>query len=179
MGEARNYNWISFLVGVILVVGGIFALSNPDATYMTLAAILGIVIILCGIMLIASYYRLKEAFFVNDKVSLTLGIVLVIIGVFFLSRPVIAVSIFAYILAIWLILNGINHLTRSGSLKNFGRGIYTFITILNILLIIGAIILIFHPIILGLTIALIIGLLLLIYGTLFIFFTFLGIQYRV
>ena len=173
----RRYNWTSLLIGIILALGGILALSNPDATYVTLAAILGIVAIVCGLMLLLNYYRIKEALAFWDRISLGLGTVLLVIGLIFLFWPVVAVSVFAYILAFLFIIYGLSRLSRASSFKHLGSGIYSFIVILNILFVIGGIVLIFQPVILGLTIALILGLLLLIYGILLIVSTFFGVHF--
>ena len=60
MAEAKKFDWISLLVGFVLVIGGVFSLSHPLSTFLTLAIMLGIVVLVRGIMLIVAFFKLED-----------------------------------------------------------------------------------------------------------------------
>lgn len=172
MGRMENLNWISLLVGIALIIGSIFALANPNGTFMVLTIMLGIVAIVRGLMLIFNYYRIKDLTSFKAKYNLVIGILLVIVGIVFLFKPNLASDVFGYILAVWFIVDGINNLIRSSLLKYMGNGLFAFSVIMNILLLIGGIILIFRPMLAGISVSIIIGISMMISGIEYVTFAF-------
>jgi Uncharacterized conserved protein len=162
----RTINWISLLVGIILISSGTSALCNPSATFLTLAIMLGVVSIVHGIMLVIAYFW--SSF--KPKMNLVLGILLIIGGLVFLFRPYSSTNIFAYIVAIWFIVDAINNLILSDLLKLVNTSLYRFSIIINILILISGIVLLFNPLIPIMSVSLIIGLSLLAFGIDFIIF---------
>ncbi len=59
-GRKEGFHWISLLVGIVLIVGSVFAFMNPVATFLTLAIMLGIVAVVRGLMLIVAFFRISE-----------------------------------------------------------------------------------------------------------------------
>ena len=174
MAEARKFDWISLLVGFVLIIGGIFSLSNPLATFLTLAIMLGIVVLVRGIMLIVAYFKLENRTGAKVFFALILGILLAITGVIFLFRPLFATNVFAFIIAIWFIVDAINNLINADRLKPAGKGIYFLSIVFNVLVLFGGIILVLHPLIAGLSVAVIIGITLLVFGVNHIVLAFMG-----
>ena len=87
VARTGKFNWISLLVGITLITGGFFALSEPAATFLTLAVMLGIAAIVRGLMLVATYYRIRDLTSFKAKVNLVIGLPLIVAGVVFLSKP--------------------------------------------------------------------------------------------
>lgn len=164
MENIYKFNRSSLLCGIILVIGSMFALSNPAATFLTLAVMLGVAAVARGIMLIAAYFRIKNLTSFRMKISLVWGILLAVIGVILLFKPASAVGLFAYVVAFWFIVDALSNLLNAGILRPFGTGLFIFNIVLNILLLISGIILLFNPLIVGLSISLIIGVSLMISG---------------
>ncbi|MHC1772541.1 MAG: HdeD family acid-resistance protein [Flexilinea sp.] len=176
MERTRKFNWLSLLVGIILIIGSVFALKDPTATFLTLAIMLGIAVIVRGLMLVITYYRIKDLNSFKLKVNLVIGILLIIVGIIFLFRPIFATNLFTYIVAVWFIVDAINNLIGVRLLKPFGSIPYFCSLILNILLLIGGIILLFNPLIVGLSIPLIIGVSLLVSGIEYVILAFFNPQ---
>ncbi len=175
MEKAGKCNWISLLVGIILIIGSVFALKDPAATFLTLAIMLGITAIVRGLMLVITYYQIRNLTSFKLKFGLVIGILLIIVGIIFLFKPVFAANIFAYMVAIWFIADAINNLMSVSLLKPFGTALFFFKSFLYLLLISG-IILLFNPLIVGLSIPLIIGVSLLVSGIEYIILAFFNPQ---
>lgn len=172
MERTGKFNWVALFVGIILIVISIFVLKNPATTILTLTILFSIIAIARGIMLIVAYYRFKELTSFKLVMSLIIGILLVAIGIVFLAWPDLAARVFAYLVAIWFIADGINNLINSNCVKPAGKGIYVLCIIFSILLVAGGIILLLHPLILSLSISLLIGLSLMVSGIEYIIFSF-------
>ncbi|MCE5256137.1 MAG: DUF308 domain-containing protein [Spirochaetaceae bacterium] len=153
----KKIDWTSLLVGVILIIGGIFALANPEGTVLTLAGMLGIVAILQGLSLVVSYFRIKEHTGFKVKLNAVFGLILIVVGLVFLFRPASATAVFTYFMAAWFIVDAIRNLVSTKPLKNLGNGVYWTSIVLNLLVLVGGIILLFDPQLAGLAVAVVIG----------------------
>jgi len=172
MEKTGKSSWLSPLVGIALFIGGVLALTNAPATFLTLAISLGILAIVHGIMMVLTDYQIRERTSFRAKFTPCFGLLLGIVGIIFLFRPAFAANIFAYIVAAWFIVDAINNLSSSGLFKSAGTAFYVSNIILNILLLACGIILIFNPLIAGLAISLMIGISLLIAGVEYMLFAF-------
>lgn len=157
MAEKKGFNWIALLVGIVLIVGSVFAFMNPVATFLTLAIMLGIVAVVRGLMLIVAFFRISERTTFKVWFFLIVGILLTILGVIFLFRPAFAAIVFAFMIAAWFIFDAINNLINIDRMKPSGNGIYFLSIALNLLFLVGGIITALHPWIVGISIPIIIG----------------------
>jgi len=169
-------NWVMLLAGALMVIFGIFALANPTATFLTLAVLLGIVSIIGGLMLIYTYYKNREVMTFSLRANLVLGVILLIVGIVFLARPDFAAKVFAFVIAVWFIFAAVLNLKRVKLLREFGQGLYGFNIVLNILLLLGGILLLINPLIVGVSIALLLGLSLLLCGVAYLIAAFFSGQ---
>jgi len=174
MAEANKFDWISLLVGFVLIIGGIFTLIDPRATFLTLAIMLGIVVLVRGIMLIVAFFKLENRTGAKVFFGLILGIFLAITGIILLFSPLFATSVFTFIIAIWFIVGAINNLINAYRLKPAGKGIYFLSIVFNLVVLFGGIMLVLHPLIVGLSVAVMIGIILLVFGVNHIVLAFMG-----
>ncbi|PZC51663.1 MULTISPECIES: HdeD family acid-resistance protein [unclassified Mesotoga] len=174
MAEVKKLDWISLLVGFFLVIGGVFSFSHPLATFSTLAIMLGIVVLVRGIVLIVAFFKVENRTGAKVFFALVLGIFLVITGIIFLFRPLFAANVFAFIIAIWFIVDAINNLINADRIKPAGKGIYFLSIVFNVFVLIGGVILVLHPLIAGLSVAVLIGITLLVFGVNHIVLAFIG-----
>jgi uncharacterized membrane protein HdeD (DUF308 family) len=153
-------NWYFLLIkGIILVVLSLFVIINPEGTLKTIALYLGIGIIIPGIILTFRGYKVKKTENVWNK-DLIQGIGELIIGLLLILVPLVVASVIPVIIGVWAVFYGI--MTIIDSIKKTGDAALKFITGITVLLL--ANILIFKPLLLGLTIIIWLGLLLLIAG---------------
>lgn len=173
MVRTGKLSWISLLMGIILIAGSISVFRKPTATFLILSTMLGIVAIIRGVILIIKHYREATS---KGKLYLSLGILLAVIGIVLSFRPAFAAYVFAYIIAIWLIADSIRNLVRVNLLKPVDTGFYMFHIVLNVLLLAAGIVLMFNPLIVGVSVSLIIGLSLLVLGIEYLTFAFFSSQ---
>lgn len=174
MAEKKSFNWISLLVGIVLIVGSIFAFMNPVATFLTLAIMLGIVAVVRGLMLIIAFFRVNDRTTIKVWFFLIVGILLTILGIIFLFRPAFAAVVFAIMVAVWFIVDAVNNLINIDRIKPAGKGIYFLSIVLNLLLLVGGIIIALHPWIVGISIPIIIGMALMASGIQHLVMAFFG-----
>ena len=160
----KKIDWMAVLGGIVMIILSILILTNPDSTIAALAAIVGVVAVVRGIMFLVDYNKSKDLSHGRATLSLFLGILLIVLGVLFLIGPEFILSIFVYIAAIWFIAEGIQNLVAIRSHENTNNSFYLVRVILNILLLIGAVILLFRPDIAWLSVTVITGILLMIAG---------------
>lgn len=173
MVRTGKFSWISLLMGIILIAGSISVFRKPTATFLILSTMLGIVAIIRGVILIIKYYRDATS---TGKSYLSLGILLTAVGIVLSFRPAFVANVFAFIIAIWLIADSIRNLVRVNLLKPINTGFYMFNIVLNILLLVAGVVLMFNPLIVGVSVSLIIGLSLLVLGIEYLTFAFFNSQ---
>ncbi len=170
----KKIDWMAVLGGIVMILLSILVLSHPDSTITTLAAIVGVVALVRGIMFLVDYNSVKDLSHGRATLSLFLGILLIVLGVLFLIGPEFVLNIFVYIAAIWFIAEAIQNLVASSSYKDMNNSFYVFRVTLNVLLLIGAVILLFRPDIVWLSVSVIIGILLMIAGLGYLVNGFIG-----
>jgi len=162
--EMKKTDWMAVLVGIVMILLSILVLSHPGSTITTLAAIVGVVALVRGIMFLVDYNSVKVLSHGRATLSLFLGILLIVLGALFLIGPEFVLDVFVYIAAIWFIAEAIQNLVATGPYKNVSNSLYVFSVTLNVLLLIGAVVLLFRPDIVWLSVSVIIGILLMIAG---------------
>jgi len=154
----RKIEWTSLVMGIVLIVGGIFALANPAATFNTLEIMLGVVAIIEGVAMIVSYLKIRKYTGIKAKIGSVFGLVLVILGLVFLFWPSAVAEIFNYFIAIWFITDAIRNLAVSWPMRNLSKKVYWISLVLNLLVLAGGVALLFNPMLAGQATGVIIGL---------------------
>jgi len=170
----KNINWAYVIGGIILIIGSIFAFTNPLATFVTLAIMLGIAAIARGIMLILDYNKLKNISHAKANFSLILAVFLIILGIIFFVHPSLSVIVLTFAIALWFIFDAIYGLANSGDYKAVANWLYVLVIVFNILLLISGIILLFNPLITLLSIPLLVGFSLMLVGLTYTIYGFVG-----
>ena len=133
------------LLGVILIVGGYFAISRPAATFSALTLIVGIMAVARGIFAIVAYLRIKEATTWKAKGALALGVLLVIVGLLCIFWPDLLSAALACLGGIGLIGEAGRGLGRVRSLRALDRVAGTLSLVLTLLLMVAGVLLILNP----------------------------------
>jgi uncharacterized membrane protein HdeD (DUF308 family) len=117
---SSGWRWLWIAIGVLLVIGGIWALFNPVGTFVALADTLGFLFVLFGI------FWMVEAFataVVNPVwwLGLIAGIIMVILGFWaggqFFATKAYLLLVFA---GIWLLLHGISDIIKAFQIRKVG-----------------------------------------------------------
>jgi uncharacterized membrane protein HdeD (DUF308 family) len=144
--------WIALLKGVMLIVFGIWILRSPSESIVKLSIVFGILIMISGLLEVWVAFKNKQ-----NKLSwewtLTSGILDVVLGAFLVANPEIILLLITFFVSIWLLIRGILLIRLAVIVKKeVGKG-YIFNMVFGIILIVIALIFIWHPEILGITIA--------------------------
>lgn len=167
-------NVIAIILGIIVVIGGIYCLMTPGITYLSLAWLLGLVMVVDGIANIVTWFQLRKDGYSNGW-ALAAAVVSVVLGVVVLCSFAVqmAVDLFiAYMLAAWLIVSGIARILFGWRMRTLHKKMDTQIIgknwwaafVLGILLVIVGVLSLVNPTALMLATGMMIGLAIIIAG---------------
>lgn len=137
--------WQSIIIGIVLVIGGIFAFSNPLSAVATLALLLGILVLVRGCLMLIEFFQLKRKNLLTwqDWISLLMGILLVVLSIYLLSNRNVSIFLIGKIAAIGFISDAIHSIFIAHWIRPFSFGLWLSITIMNIFLLITGFVMLF------------------------------------
>lgn len=142
----KGVNLSELIVGLLLILLGIFTFVCPDSMLTGAVVIYGITIIAMGALDIVIYIKLSRFNGFGPMLSLITGILSVMCGVMLLANPNAGKWALTVLLPLWFISHCISGLSRIGLVRLFGsRPYYLFSLILNILGLMMGIFMIFSP----------------------------------
>ena len=125
---APSWKWLWIVLGVFLVLGGIFALVNPLHTFVAIADMLGFLFLLVGVLWTIEAFATRSVYdlwFLN----LIAGILMIVLGFWtggqFLATKASTLLLFA---GIWTLFHGITDIVRAFRIKRLGEGVSTLAT---------------------------------------------------
>ena len=113
-------NWkVQELGGAVaLLICGLVLLLMPELTLVTIANVIGILVIIIGAFFLIGYFLRKELAAGNN--DLIKGMVIVCIGIFICVKSELVVSVLPVVLGIGVVLSGILKLQHAFDLKRMG-----------------------------------------------------------
>ena len=118
---AQHWRWLGITFGVLLLIGGVFALVNPFHTLVAVADLLAFLFVLVGIFWTIEAIASRG---VNNLwfLGVLAGIVLVILG-FWTAGHFVAnrISLLLIFVAIWMLSLGVNDLLQAFRIRQQGR----------------------------------------------------------
>lgn len=168
MEKMANKNWwLVLLKGLLLIVLAIIVIGNPGDTLLAIALFIGIGFLFSGIAIIFVALLGKNDL-ENWSWKLAEGILDVLLGFILIANPEITAIVIPFLIGFWALCYGILLTAGAFSSKEF-----SWIKLLaGILIIILGNIIMFNPIVMGLTLAIWIGITLLIVGIANVVFSF-------
>jgi uncharacterized membrane protein HdeD (DUF308 family) len=142
--------WMYLLNGALLIVLGIWMLKMPKESFNAMARIVGIIVLISGILELALSIYFKKII-PEWGWSLVAGVVDILLGAFLIANPKTILVILTLIISIWLVVRGVLMIREALEMKKGGGDKWKWILGLGILLMILAIVIIWHPQIVGLT----------------------------
>jgi len=142
----KKHWWSHLILGIIVLALGIVILLFPQASYITMALLFGVVIALSGIM----YIGMGLSKTVKGRGWLIIcGIIELALGIFLMFSPAVSALTLPLFLGFWLLFKGFSFLGLGISMSNIkGSGWGWTIFSAALLIICGAIILL-QPILYG------------------------------
>ncbi|WP_251545610.1 HdeD family acid-resistance protein [Limosilactobacillus caecicola] len=160
----KRFDWAAFILGVLFVVLGFVAMYHMDTTLKFVSILFGIGAILKGIYEI--WLRQTVDSLLNHKSVwlLVMAILDIILGLIFLFFHGVGVLTIAYLFAFWFIIDSIGQLQVANFYRQFGKGYYWLLIILNILGIVLGVVLLFNPVLSAVTLVWLISAFLILIG---------------
>ncbi len=139
-----KYWWIPGLIGLILIIVGIYCFTIPEGTYNTLADVFSLAFLFIGLAEI--YFSISN----RESLSgwgwyLTGGILSLLAGLVLLINPHVSEMILPYFFALMLLFRSIQGLGISFDLKNHGILQWGNLAIISILGILFSFLLLIYP----------------------------------
>jgi uncharacterized membrane protein HdeD (DUF308 family) len=119
--QAEGWNWLWYIFGGFLIVGGLVAMFNPERTFVAIANIIGFIFLMIGIIWIIEAFATKTY---NDLWWLTLitGILMIALAFwlgnqFFFDKAA-TLLVFA---GVWALMRGIIDIIGAFQVKKMGK----------------------------------------------------------
>ncbi|MCI5812872.1 MAG: DUF308 domain-containing protein [Limosilactobacillus coleohominis] len=141
----KNFDWASFVLGILFVILGCVSMYHVDTTLRFVSILFGIGAILKGIYEI--WLRQTVDNLLNHKSVwlIVMAILDIILGIIFLFFHSVGALTIAYVFAIWFIIDCFGQLQVASFYREFRKGYYWLLVVLNVIGIVLGIVLLFNP----------------------------------
>ncbi|OQO70046.1 hypothetical protein BH747_09060 [Enterococcus villorum] len=164
MNERKTVDWGSLLLGILFVFVSLMSFQDPVGNLVAIVLVFAIFAFLKGIFELFLRNRMKELTGYKGKMPLVIGIIDILIGIFFLFNIGAGVIALPFVFAIWFIADSVLALFTADLAKGISTGYYWFTVVINILGILLGIMLLFNPISSALTLSFLVGFYFMIFG---------------
>ena len=146
MRRRSGFGWLELIIGILLILIGIFTLLRPGSVFSGLLFLFGIIAVIMGIADILLYIEVERYTGFGPVVSLISGILSVMAGIMLLVYPGAGVMVLSLLFPIWFIAHCISRLAHLGVIRLLsGAGEYYFTLIVNIIGLILGFLMILRP----------------------------------
>ena len=149
--KKNTISWLMYLIkGALIIILGIWMLKAPRESFNAVLLIIGVIIVIGGVLetFLALYYRkvLKEWGW-----NFSAGILDILIGIFLVANPDTILLLITLFISFWLVLTGVLAIWEALQLRKEGQKKWRWVLLLGILIMLLAIVLIWHPQVIGFT----------------------------
>ena len=146
MRRRSGYGWFELIIGILLVILGIFTFIRPENTLTGIVIVYGLIAVITGISDIIFYVKAERYTGFGPTVSLISGIFSIMAGFMLLVYPGSGKWIMILILPIWFIAHSISRLSHLNIIRiTAGRCYYYFTLVMNIIGVFLGFIMIIYP----------------------------------
>ena len=134
MKNRSGFGWLELVIGVLLVVLGVWSFLDLDLALTGMAYAYGVAAVIMGVADIVLYIQVDRFTGFGPILSLIAGITSVMAGVMLLAYPGAGVMALTLVFPIWFIAHCIARLSRLGPVRLIaGNGIYYLLLVINII----------------------------------------------
>ena len=147
MKRYSGFRWGQFMIGVLLVILGIWTLGHPGMALTGVVMIYGLLAVLTGIMDIVFYVKMERYIGFGPMLSLISGILSVMAGIMLLVYPGAGSVAAAVLFPLWFLAHCISRLASQPRIMRYVNSLSDYLTlILNILGLVLAVLMLFSPV---------------------------------
>lgn len=159
-----GFDWHELITGVLSLVTAYVVIAMPKVSLTALTVIFGFLAILSGLTTLSGVNKLRD--FVGNwaNAAFVFAIIDLLIGLFFIIKPMSGVVVLGYVVAFWFIIDSVERLMVVGHLRDFGTGYFVTSIILDILSLLLGILLLINPVIALMSVTWLISFYLIIFG---------------
>lgn len=168
----RGIDWGSMILGILFVLTALLSFQDPAGNLIAIVMVFALFAILKGLFEIFVRNRLKELTGYKAYAPIILGVIDIIIGVYFLFNLNIGVAALPFIFAIWFILDSVFGLFALDLAKSVSPGYFWFTLVVDILGIILGVMLLMNPLSSALTLSFLVGFYFMLFGITHIVYAF-------
>jgi len=117
--EKKKRNWGHIVLGILLILCGLYFISAPLLTLVALTLFLGIALLIAGIYDAIFYFRYRGEPGVS-VLTLIVGILNIIIAIFIFFEPLVMAPIFPWMIGISITVFGISEIIGAFQLRKLG-----------------------------------------------------------
>lgn len=143
--------WISLLIGILYIFGGIWVFQTPLASYVSLSILFSAFIFVSGISQIIFSISNRE----NVQSwgwYLVSGIIDLVIGILLISHPLMTMAILPFYIGFWLLFQGFTAMGLSFQFKSAGITSWVWLLFLGLLTLVFSFLLLANPVFASLSI---------------------------
>ena len=155
--------FLSFIMGMLLIIIGTVAIFHPAATVTSLSAVLGLALLVCGLIDLALYFGLRRGTF-GAGALLADGLITVIVAILMLSSRWIAQTALPIIFSMWVLCSAVSRMGAAFELRSLGLSGWLWLFVLSLDTLLLGVTSLFYPIVASIAISLILGVLLISQG---------------
>lgn len=149
---------ITIILGSMIIIGGVYCLFVPGATFLTLGWLVGISLVIAGINAIMAYVA-KRKIGTTTVWDLLGGILTLLLGILVLANifaQLLTDAMLIYLFATGIMLAGIFRIVASTRLKKLGLS-WVWMLVVGVLTVLVGLYSLFHPILTAISLGYLIG----------------------
>lgn len=147
MKKYSGFAWMELVVGVLLILLGVFTFLRPGSLLTGIVAVYGLIAVITGVHDILSYIRLEKYTGFASFVSLISGVLSVMCGCMLLLYPGAGKWVLSLLFPIWFMAHCISRLAHVYIIHMTGRNFfYWFSLTVNIAGLALGILMVFNPV---------------------------------
>lgn len=147
MKRKHGFGWGALIVGILLILLGIYTLVRPERMLTGAVIVYGVIAIVLGVEDIVVYARLARFTGFGPMLSLISGILSVMCGVMLVANPTIGKWALTILLPVWFIAHCISGLTHTNLIRLIGNPFYYYFSlILNVMGLVLGVLMLFSPV---------------------------------
>ncbi len=142
--SVKNW-WLYLIIGILLILGSIYIFMTPLATFVSLAMVFSVMMLLDGIGTIITSITNRDII-KGWGWHLAIGIIGTLIGIGLITHPAVTMIILPFYVGFWTLMKGSFLIGISFDMKSNDSGSWWMMLLLGILVAIFAMLMILNPI---------------------------------
>lgn len=135
-----------FIAGILLIISGCTLLFRPDASLISMAGMIGFVILINGIFSLTIYFVFHNVM-LGALWQLLEGILGILVGFMFLANSVLVASVLPYVFGMWIMFSGLSKLVGGFDLRKLNFDGWGWLVLLGAAMTVLGLLTFFKPVI--------------------------------